>query len=270
MPSKSIKEEVFECQAKLHKWGRANQVLFDAGKETLHVLHKRKPEGDSFRGLGVLWDTKLRMEMQCHEVGVRASWKLRTLLRTLRYYDVRDLTAQYKAQVLSTLEFCTPAVYHCTATALEDLDRVQKRFLKEVGLTAVEALCVHNLAPLQTRRDIAMLGVVHRTVLGQNAPQFSDWFFVAARDAPKHNTRRQDKLHTKQLYDWLSVRDTELLRRSALGLVRVYNELPQAAVDTTSVKDFQQWLQNYVRTEALKDTADWENLLNLRKAGKLQ
>ena len=247
LPTETVDEELLECQGNLHRWGKANQVLFDASKETLHVLHKRKPKGDSFRGLGVLWDTKLRMEMQCHEVGVRASWKLRTLLRTLKYYDVQDLTAQYKAQVLSTVEFCTPAVYHCTTSALEDLDKVQKRFLKEVGLTAEAALCKYNLAPLQTRRDIAMLGVIHRTVLGHGPPQFRNWFFAAARRPPKYNTRRQDRLHTKQFYDWLADRDTELLRRSALGLVRVYNELPQKAVDTKSVKDFQHWLQEYVK-----------------------
>ena len=115
----------------MHKWGAANQVLFDAGKETKHVVHKRKPEGESFRGLGVRWDTKLRMEARCHEVGVKASWKLRTLLRTLRYYDLKDVFAQYKAQVLPTVEFSTPAVYHCTTSVLEELDRVQRRFLHE-------------------------------------------------------------------------------------------------------------------------------------------
>ena len=167
--------------------------------------------------------------------------------------------------MLSTVEFCTPAVYHCTTSALEDLDKVQKRFLKEVGLTAEAALCKYNLAPLQTRRNIAMLGVIHRTVLGHGPPQFRNWFFEAARRPPKYNTRRQDRLHTKQFYDWLADRDTELLRRSALGLVRVYNELPQKAVDTKSVKDFQHWLQEYVKKEALKGTEDWENLLNLRR-----
>ena len=85
---------------------------------------------------------------------------------------------------------------------------------------------------------------------------------MTVREAPKYNIRAQHKLHTKQLHDWLAERDTELLRRSALGLVRVYNKLPQAAVDTKSVKDFQQWLQQYVQTEALKGTANWENLLN--------
>ena len=162
--SEVVEEELEECQANLHSWGAANQVFFDASKETQHVLHKRLPKGDSFRGLGVHWDTKLRMEMQCHEAGARASWKLRTLLKTRRFFNTKDLVAQYKTQVLPTLEFSTPVVCHCTVTALEDLDRVQRRFLREVGLSPEEALLEYNLAPLQTRRDIAMLGLIHRTV----------------------------------------------------------------------------------------------------------
>ena len=72
-------------------------------------------------------------------------------------------------------------------------------------------------------------------------------------------------VHTKQLYDWLGDRDTELLRRTVLGQVRVYNELPQEAVDLKAVKDFQTWLQNRVKEAAKKEEDNWENLLNLRK-----
>ena len=57
LPSETVEEELEECQADLHQWGRANQVLFDAGKETRHVLHKRQPRGESFRGLGVCTGT---------------------------------------------------------------------------------------------------------------------------------------------------------------------------------------------------------------------
>ena len=49
----TVEEELEECQASLHEWGAGNQVLFDASKESFHVLHKRQPKGDSFRVLGV-------------------------------------------------------------------------------------------------------------------------------------------------------------------------------------------------------------------------
>ena len=147
-------EDLEECQRTLHNWGVANQVIFDAGKEILHVLHRTEPSGESFRTLGVHWDTKLQMDLQCREVAQRASWKLRTLLRTLQFHDTKALVGQYKSHVLPTLEFCTPAVYHCTDTVLDQVDRVQKRFLREAELTEKEALLHFNLAPLATRRDV--------------------------------------------------------------------------------------------------------------------
>ena len=167
--------------------------------------------------------------------------------------------------MLSTVEFCTPAVYHCTTSALEELDKVQRRFLHELGVSTEDALLKYNLAPLQTRRDIAMLGLMHRTVLGQSIQHFSEWFFPDALPQPAYTTRRQSRLHNRQLYDWLRTRDTELLRRSVLGLVRVYNELPQEAVSLNTVKAFQHWLQNTVKAAARRGAENWENLLNLRK-----
>ena len=65
-------------------------------------------------------------------------------------------------------------------TELDLLDRVQKRFLREVGLTEEEALCDYHLAPLKCRRDIAVLGLIHRTVLGLGPAHFRNWFFPVA------------------------------------------------------------------------------------------
>ena len=46
-------------------------------------------------------------------------------------------------------------------------------------------------------------------------------------------------MHNKQFHDWLGSDHTELLRRSPLGLVRVYDKLPQDEVDANFVSCFQ-------------------------------
>ena len=93
---------------------------------------------------------------------------------------------QYKSHILPYLKFATPAVFHATATTLEKLDKVQSIFLKEIGLTELEALEKYNLAPLSVRRDVALLGVVHRTVLGKGPPQFRRWFYLAEPTGHSH------------------------------------------------------------------------------------
>ena len=110
-----------------------------------------------------------------------------------------------------------------------------------------------------------MLGLLHRTALEQGRLQFAEWLVAAAQNTPAYYTRRQERLHTKPLYDWLAVRDTELLRRIVLGQVRMHNGLPQEAVDLQTVGDFQTWLQNKVKEAASEGRDNWENLHNLRK-----
>ena len=58
-------------------------------------------------------------------------------------------------------------MYHATKDVLSRLDHVQNKFLRDVGVDALTALVEFNLALLAVRRDVAILGVIHRTVLGE-------------------------------------------------------------------------------------------------------
>ena len=138
-----------------------------------------------------------------------------------------------------------------------------------VAMTDEEALLDHNLAPQQTRRDVATLGLIHRTVLELGPPQFKKWFFLADK-ADRPNTRGEEKRHSKQLYNHLGYKYTELLRRAVQGQVRVYNELPQVAVNKTSVSSFQGWLQDRVKERAREGREDWANTWNKRRSNYYQ
>ena len=59
---------------------------------------------------------------------------------------------------------------------MNKLDRIQSKVLEGSGVDEEAALMNFNLAPLATRRDIAMLGVVHRRVIGKCPPHFKDHF----------------------------------------------------------------------------------------------
>ena len=53
---------------------------------------------------------------------------------------------------------------------------------------------------------------------------------------------------------------------SALGLVDIYNLLPQTVVDAPTVRLFQRGLQDMLRIEAMKEDAAWPNLFSPRNA----
>ena len=86
------------------------------------------------------------------------------------------MLVQYKQQVLSYIEYRTPAIYHATASVLGRLDRLQDSFLRVLGISKEDALLYFNLAPLSMRRDIAVLGLLHRSAIGHGPPQFHEFF----------------------------------------------------------------------------------------------
>ena len=72
--------------------------------------------------------------------------------------------------MLSYLEVFTAAVHHANEFFLNSIDQVQRTFLAELGLSVDEALLHFHLAPLAARRDIAMLGLLHKVAL-RSAPE---------------------------------------------------------------------------------------------------
>ena len=189
---------------------------------------------------------------------------MRTLVRSAKYHRDAELVLLYKAKVLSYLEYRTAAVYHATDTALLPLNAVQDRFLRKVGVSELEALMVFNLAPLATRRDMAMLGVVHRAALRKGPSHF--WkFFQPERDATHlHWTRLAGRRHSRHLKELRQGRFLEVFRRSALELTAVYNLLPNDTVKESTVKDFQGKLRLLLEERATSGCEDWAHTFSPR------
>ena len=193
--------EIDIAQNGLHTWGRANRVTFDAGKESKHVLSRHNPSGGNFKVLGVNFDCKLLMDDAVHDVAIECGWKLEKLVQSRRFFNGRELIALYKAHVLSFTEYRTSAVYHASTSVLDKIDKIQDKMLKIAGSTEIEALLVHNLAPLKTRRDIAMLGVIHRAALGQGPAQLQHFFHQVTRPQVQR-TRLQLSRHDWQFQEY--------------------------------------------------------------------
>ena len=77
----------------------------------------------------------------------------------------------YKALALPVLEAHTAALHHASQIVLDQLGSVQRFFSGGAGLTAEEALTHYHLAPLSTRRDLAMLDLLHECATGEAVPQ---------------------------------------------------------------------------------------------------
>ena len=119
------------------------------------------------------------MKTACYEIAAVAAGRIQILLRSAKFYSRADLVCQYKSQVLSSIDYATPAIYHAPEFFLRCIDQVQENFLSELEMSASEALFDFNLAPLKSRRDISMLGFLHRIVLKDAPVQFSKYAYGA-------------------------------------------------------------------------------------------
>ena len=53
VPLDAALTQAAECQSSLHRWGQANQVVFDPAKRSFHILSRTQGYADNFSLLGV-------------------------------------------------------------------------------------------------------------------------------------------------------------------------------------------------------------------------
>ena len=222
--------------------------------------------GSSFKLLGVLFDVQLTMGEAVAECASEAHWRLSAILRTRRFFSLVDLILQYKSQVLSYLEYRTCAVSHAADIHLYHMDSVQRRFLTNVGLSIVEALRIHNLAPLSCRRDISNLGIIYRAITKRGPKKLWKFFkldITARRTSPRWN------IHRYQISDVYRNLHRDYINRSTFGYIHIFNLLPDAVFimegETLpiSLKDFQRNLSNLLKMASL-NVDNWEELYSSR------
>ena len=247
----------------MHAWGHANQVTFDSTKESFHLLHPRLAEGDCFRMLGVTFGPKLVMRKACYEIAAIAAGRAQIILKAARFYSREALILQYKSQVLSSIDYATPAIYHAPEFFLHAIEKIQNDFLIELDVSASEALLEFNLAPLSSRRDIDMLGLLHRVILNDAPVQFSKYIYRSSNvQAHVRGWAHRVDRHSHQLHDPLLTPSLKIVERPIFKLIHPYNRLPQSIVDCKSTKNFKTRLQKTLKECTISRHPKWEDSLS--------
>ena len=213
----------------------------------------------NFRLLGVVFDPQLLMHKGVRKIAVEAGWRLSALLRPRKFFSTPELMRLYKAHVLSHIESGTAGYFHASASVLSSLDSVQRRLLRELELTEEEALLRFRLAPLHVRREIGMLGFLHRVNLGQTSDQIAELFPRVGERQPSGYQLRV-RFHNKQIFDHIDNYSTNLIRRSILGMVSCYNALPQRIVDSKTISSFQSCLQRTIVNRVSEGHVAWQDI----------
>ena len=122
------------------------------------------------------------------------------------------------------------------------------------------------VAPLATRRDIAMMGLLHKISSGNAPLQLLELFPKDLSPRPQRFGSTATRSHViLQRHDQQFVErssHTDVFQRSLFGLIPAYNLLPQGLVDVSSLSLFQQRLQNAVLKAARDDVENWPSILS--------
>ena len=134
------------------------------------------------------------------------------------------------------------------------------RFLESMGISFEQALFEHRLAPLPARRDMAMLGLLHRVVLGAAPAQFGQFFpYAHGRHFPR-GFRGVALRHDRQLHDPIDGSCPAIMCRSVFSLIYAYNLLPQHVVASPTAKSFQSCLQRGLKKACSRGLLHWQHL----------
>jgi hypothetical protein len=261
-----ILTQLKRCQFELHEWGAANSITFDEKKESFHVVSRTDSMGESFRLLGIIFDLQLTMEGAISECSIQAHWRLSSILRSKRFFSLKDLMLLYKAHVLSYLEYRTCAITHAADSHLNALDVIQNRLLRNLELRRFDALHQFNLAPLGVRRDIANLGIIYRAISRRGPRKLRDFFQlnrISRRSSPRF------PLHSYQVLDNTRELHRDYLDRSTFGYIGIFNLLPAVVFVSPEyegfipINEFQSNLNKLVKLASHVDN-QWANLYSPR------
>ena len=160
------------------------------------------------------------------------------------------------------IETHSAGLFHACTSLLNQFDQCQDNFLNKFHCNAAAAFLNNNFVPLTLRRNIAVLGLIHKRVLGLAHPAFSNVM-------PWDTGTSPEEYHDKQLYDHSAEVKSQrgLYNRSIFGMIAEYNRLPQYVVNSQSVTAFQHELTKIAKARCKNGMTNWRFTFDLRYRG---
>ena len=157
-------------------WADRWKVTFEPSKcKAMTISRKRNPtrlglqfgttelaEKEELEILGVTIDSKLTWAKHISNISSRAGQRLGALRRVASKLDVRDRATVYKAQVRSVMEYASLSWMSASSTTLGLLDLIQRKALRIIGTSEVEARTKLNITSLHQRRQVAAATVLYK------------------------------------------------------------------------------------------------------------
>ncbi|CAJ1050811.1 hypothetical protein Bbelb_118400 [Xyrichtys novacula] len=242
----------------LRKWANAWKVTFEPSKcKAIFLSRKRNPSRlDLFFGttritlseqmevLGLSIDSKLTWTSHLSNICRRAGQRHGALRKLANKLDAKGRANIYKTQVRSIMEYSCLAWMNASPTTLRQLDLIQKKALKIIGVDEDLALQQYAISKLGHQRTVAATTVLYKmhtpncpVDLKALLPQAHTMGRITRRVLPSHALK-------------VPKSKTNCLDRSFLhSAITTWNSLPPAVVGditSTGVHAFKRRLNKYL------------------------
>ena len=154
------------------------------------------------------------------------------------------------------VELHSGGYFHAATSLLDKVDQVQRNFLQKLEISESTAFLEFNFPPPVLRRNIGILGLLHKRVLGLCHCSFEQLLpWLSQRPDADRGFG-----HNKQLYGhWLEATQLRALySRSVFAMIDIYNNLQQRIVDARSVSAFQHLLSEVAKDRCRQQIPGWE------------
>ena len=189
------------------------------------------------------------MQKDVDQLVSRLRPKIKSMLRVKGTYGMSDMILQYKTHIWGHVEHHCGVLLHASNTVLNKLDTLQSRFLRDLDISPEAAFLDYNFAPTMLRRDLGILGFIHKRILDQC--HIGVALLLPRRERPTNLH------HDKQISIPRPTHRLQLFNKSLFALVQAYNMLPQWIVNATSVPQFQKHITILVRRRCAALDDEW-------------
>ena len=155
------------------------------------IIHPVQGEGMDFRVLGSLIDVKFSMSPAVQDILDRARPKTKSFLHTRGIYNQTQMLDQYKTHVWDLIKYHNVVLLHACASQLQRIDSMQRGYVQELNLTEGSVFIHYNFAPPCLRRDIGLLGFLHKRTLGQCHVAIINFFPSKPHAHPWHDKQME-------------------------------------------------------------------------------
>ena len=161
---------------RMKSWADRWKVTFEPTKcKSMIVCRKRTPSSinlylgdyqlaarDELEILGVIFDSKLSWSKHVSSIASRAGQKLGALRKVANKLDIRGSATVYKAQVRSIMGYACLCWTSAPSTTLSQLDNIQRKALKIIGVNEATARTQLLIPSLTHRREVAAVTVFYK------------------------------------------------------------------------------------------------------------